>query len=241
MPARHHRTVDRITQILELVSSRPEGMTLTELTRALDAPKSSVLGFVNGLVATGYLEEIDRRYALGPGPYVLTLRANRGPAGTVTHGDLVALAEESGCSVLFGIRVGGSVVYVDHIGDSARLLYVAQSKRRRPLLETAAGKVLLAEMDDESLYRYLDEHPRRDLVDDYLNNLTSIRDTGIAINPRSPEQITGAIGCRARDRHGRVIGAVVLAAIADVTAQQEQLIELLIRTTNSWASRDTFV
>jgi DNA-binding IclR family transcriptional regulator len=241
VPARHHRTVDRVTQILELVSSRPEGMTLTELTRALDAPKSSILGFVNGLVATGYVEEIERRYTLGPGPYVLTLRANRGPAGTVTHGDLVALAEESGCSVLFGVRVGESVVYVDHIGDSARLLYVAQSRRRRPLLETAAGKVLLAEMDDESLYRYLDDHPRRDLVDDYLHNLANIRATGIAINPRSPESATGAIGCRVRDRHGRVIGAVVLAAIDDVAAHEEPLIKLLIDTTERWASRDTFV
>jgi DNA-binding IclR family transcriptional regulator len=233
--------VDRITQILELVSSKPEGMTLSELTRALDAPKSSVLGFVNGLVATGYVEETDRRYTLGPGPYVLTLRANRGPAGTITHSDLTALAEESGCSVLFGIRVGESVVYVDYVGESAGLLYVAQSRRRRPLLETAAGKVLLTELDDESLYRYLDEHPRRELVDDYLKKIKKIRQTGVAVNPRSPDQATGAIGARVRDRHGRVIGAVVLASIENVAAQEDALVELLIATTERWASRDIFV
>src|SRR4029078_8654229 len=42
IPARPHRTVDRVIQILETVSLSPRGVTLAELAVALDAAKSSV-------------------------------------------------------------------------------------------------------------------------------------------------------------------------------------------------------
>jgi DNA-binding IclR family transcriptional regulator len=74
-PARvpqNHRTVDRVTRILEQVVYNP-GMTFAELARALDAPKSSVHGFVQGLLANGWLYETNRRFYLGPAVYALTL------------------------------------------------------------------------------------------------------------------------------------------------------------------------
>ncbi len=42
MPARPHRTVDRVVQILDTVSLNPRGVTLAELATALEAAKSSV-------------------------------------------------------------------------------------------------------------------------------------------------------------------------------------------------------
>jgi IclR family transcriptional regulator, acetate operon repressor len=55
MPARPHRTVDRVIQILETVSLSPRGITLAELATALGAAKSSVQELTNGLLARGYL------------------------------------------------------------------------------------------------------------------------------------------------------------------------------------------
>ena len=46
----NHRTVDRVTRILEEVVYHP-GMTFAELVRALNAAKSSVHGFMRGLLA----------------------------------------------------------------------------------------------------------------------------------------------------------------------------------------------
>jgi hypothetical protein len=48
MPARPHRTVDRVIQIRETVSLRPRGVSLAELATALDAAKSSVQELTNG-------------------------------------------------------------------------------------------------------------------------------------------------------------------------------------------------
>ena len=77
MPARPHRTVDRVTGILETVSLNPRGVTLAELATALDAAKSSVQELTNGLLARGYLVQEDGRFHLGPGPFILAARANR--------------------------------------------------------------------------------------------------------------------------------------------------------------------
>ena len=61
MPARPHRTVDRVIEILETVSLSPRGVTLAELATALDAAKSSVQELTNGLWGAsrpaGYLIE----------------------------------------------------------------------------------------------------------------------------------------------------------------------------------------
>ena len=56
----NHRTVDRVTRILEEVVYSP-GMTFAELVRALDAPKSSVHGFIRGLLAKGSIAFISGR------------------------------------------------------------------------------------------------------------------------------------------------------------------------------------
>ena len=61
----NHRTVDRVTRILEEVVYHP-GITFAELVCALNAAKSSVHGFMRGLLAKGWLYEEQGRYYLGP-------------------------------------------------------------------------------------------------------------------------------------------------------------------------------
>src|SRR4029453_14580958 len=75
MPAHPHRTVDRVIGIVETVCLSPRGVTLAELAAALDAAKSSIQELTNGLLARGYLIEEDRRFSLGPGPFILAARA----------------------------------------------------------------------------------------------------------------------------------------------------------------------
>ena len=85
MPAHPHRTVDRVIGILETVSLSPRGLTLAELSTALDAAKSSIQELTNGLLARGYLTEEDRRFHLRPGPFILAARANKLAALSLDH------------------------------------------------------------------------------------------------------------------------------------------------------------
>ena len=181
----NHRTVDRVTQILEEVTYLP-GITFAELARALDAPKSSVHGFVRGLLATGWLYEIDKRFYLGPAIYGLTLASGQMQAGSVTQDDLRKLHELTGLSVFLGVQAGDHLIYVSVAGADEQARYTARTRLRRGLLDAAGGKVLLAEKSDAARDGYLrrqgpDEAGK---VSRFLAEFQDIKRTGIAINYR---------------------------------------------------------
>jgi DNA-binding IclR family transcriptional regulator len=185
MPARPHRTVDRVIEILETVSLSPRGVTLAELTAALNAAKSSVQELTNGLLARGYLIETERRFHLGPGPFILAARANKLAALSLDHQFVAELGKVLGCAVLIGVRVGDAIVFIDLVGEeSPSLTFVARTHARRPLYTSAAGKTLLANLPDEEMYRLLDLAGPKQAgeVRQFLTELPEIRSRRLAFN-----------------------------------------------------------
>jgi DNA-binding IclR family transcriptional regulator len=187
MPARPHRTVDRVVQILETVSLSPRGVTLSELAVALGAAKSSVQELTNGLLARGYLVvvEDERRFHLGPGPFILASRANKLAAASLDHQLVADVAKALGCTVLVGVRVGDAIVFVDHVGEeSPSLTFVARTQARRPLYTSAAGKTLLANVPDDEMNRLLDlaGPEQASEVRQFLAELPEIRSRRLAFN-----------------------------------------------------------
>jgi DNA-binding IclR family transcriptional regulator len=185
MPARPHRTVDRVMGILETVSLSPRGVTLAELAAALGAAKSSVQELTNGLLARGYLIEEERRFHLGPGPFLLAARANKLAALSLDHQLVIELSTALDCTILVGVRVGDSMIFTDYAGDdSPALTFVARSHARRPLYSSAAGKILLAFLPDDEMYRLLDLAGPEQAADvrQFLTELPDIRSRRLAFN-----------------------------------------------------------
>lgn len=184
MPLRHHRTVDRVTRIVEMVSRSPRGLTLTEITARLDAPKTSVHQLLNGLVATGYVIEIDRRFSLGPAPFLLTLTGNRVAAQEIDHDLFVRLQQQLHCSIAVGVQVGDTLIYVDHVGDDPALEFATRNYSRRQLYATASGKIVLANLPIKEMNELLLSAPHREEhnVEIFLRELPAIRQSGLAYN-----------------------------------------------------------
>ena len=150
----NHRTIDRVTRILEEVVYNP-GMTFAELVRALDAAKSSVHGFISGLLANGWLYQEQHRFYLGPAVYGLTMASGHIRAGLVTHEDLVALEQETGVAAFLGVQAGDHLIYIAEAGSDHVAGFEARSNIRRTLLITAGGKALLAERSEAERESYL--------------------------------------------------------------------------------------
>jgi DNA-binding IclR family transcriptional regulator len=233
-----HRTVDRVTRILEEVVYNP-GMTFAELARALDAAKSSVHGFISGLLAKGWLYEVDHRFYLGPAVYGLTLASGQIRAGMVTHADLVALHEATGLAVFLGVQAGDHLIYIAEAGSDAVAGFEARSNIRRTLLVTAGGKALLAERPDAEREAYLRRRSAEDpnLVEIFLDEYEEIKRTRIATNVR----LGGtrfAIGTTVHNQAGEAVAAItILGPTADVQPRLKKLTQLLIRHVDSWSAR----
>lgn len=60
-----NRTILRANQILQLVSSYPDGLTLSEIVNELKMPKASAHDIIKTLCATQMLRETGKRYAIG--------------------------------------------------------------------------------------------------------------------------------------------------------------------------------
>jgi DNA-binding IclR family transcriptional regulator len=210
VPPRHHRTVDRVTAILELVAPVRQGLTLAALAERLNAPKSSVHELVNGLVATGYLIEHEHRYGLGPAPFILTLNGNRSAARGIDKDLLPRIHQAVGCSVLIGIQVGRSLVYVDQLGDEPALEFAARNHSRRSLYGTASGQAILAGLPvremDELLHAATSAEQGE--VRRFLAVLPEIRATGLAYNPGLTVPDVYSVATALRGPEGALVGAV---------------------------------
>jgi DNA-binding IclR family transcriptional regulator len=234
----NHRTVDRVTRILEEVVYRP-GMTFGDLSRAVDAPKSSVHGFVSGLLAQGWLHEADGRFYLGPAVYGLTLAGGHIRAGAVTHADLEALQAEAKTAVFLGVQAGENLIYIAEIGSDPVIGFDARSNIRRVLLATAGGKAQLAARPEVEREAYLRRRPpdQVELVQSFLEELPQIQASRIATNLRQQGR-RFAIATVFPNQSGDAVASVTLVgAAADMQPRELELRGLLLRHVDSWQER----
>jgi DNA-binding IclR family transcriptional regulator len=238
-PSPHnHRTIDRVTRILEEVVYNP-GMRFAEIVRALGAAKSSVHGFIRGLLEKGWLYEERHQFYLGPAVYALTLASGQIRAGLVTHADLLALREKTGLAVFLGVQAGDHLIYVAEAGSDAVADFEARSNIRRPLLQTAGGKALLAERPDSEREAYLRRarSEEADAVDSFLEEYEQIRSTRIATNTRR-RGTRFAIATTVHNVSGKAVSSVTLVGpAAEMRPKLKKLSKLLLRHVDSWSQR----
>lgn len=235
VPPRHHRTVDRVHEILEHVAREQDGLSLQVLATVMGVPKSSLQSLVYGMVATGLLVESSKRYFLGPALFVLTLSVTPFSADFLSPRDVERMSEKVGLSLSLAIQMGDSYVSIMHAGDHPTMEYVTLSHRRRPLLNTATGKTILANMDPVEMHHHLVVASRVDqvAVDEFLGELQAIRESGLAFNYNRSIPGVYAVATGVYEPNGRF--AAALCAIGDADCEHRlddigrQLQEELVR------------
>ena len=236
----NHRTVDRVTQILEEVVYHP-GMTFAELVRALGAAKSSIHGFIRGLVAKGWLYEDQHRFYLGPAVYALTLASGQIRAGMVTNEDLDALHKDTGVTVFLGVQAGDHLIYIGESGSDDAVSFEARSNIRRTLLVTAGGKALLAALPQQERESYLRRRNAEEahLVDTFFAEYDQIKKTRIATN-LVRGGVRFGIATTVYNRAGAPVATVTLVGPpSELQPRVNKLSKVLIKHVDSWAQRIT--
>jgi DNA-binding IclR family transcriptional regulator len=233
---RRHRTVDRVTRILEEVVYNP-GMTFAELVRALGAAKSSVHGFISGLVANGWLYEEQHRFFLGPAVYGLTLASGHIRAGLVTNEDLAALVDKTGVAAFLGVQAGDHLIYIAEAGSDHIAGFEARTNIRRTLLMTAGGKALLAAQSEAERESYLRRRgaEEKELVDRFLEEFEQIRKTRVATNARRGRL---GIATTVRNRAGVAVASLTLVGpAAEISPRVKKLSRILLEHVEAWSRR----
>lgn len=230
-----HRTVDRITQIIEEVVYRP-GLSFKELVSALRAPKSTIHGFIQGLLARGWLYEEGSKFYLGPAAYGLTLAGGQIKASMITEDDLKELSWKTGAAVYMGILAGDHLIYVAEAGSDHVEGFAARTNIRRCLLKTAGGKALLADKSASERIAYLrrqEQDPQ--LVEQFLNELETIQDSRIATNRLDTRF---ALATTLHNAVGEAVASITIVGPASkLENRTNELSEVLLQVTDSWSHR----
>lgn len=219
------RSVTRVIQILEALCVSPSPVSLAQLSRVLDAPKSSIAALLRGLAEARFVVVAEGAYRLGPSAFGLgsaLLEARR----LLQSSDLVRegmrqLVSRSGETVLFAVRDadGETMIYVDVIESRNAVRFAVSVGDRRPLYCTAGGRVLLASMPEDDLRIYLHRLKPQQLTGKTEINKRQLAETIATARARGVAQtvdqatdgVTGTASA-IRDATGTVIGALIVAA-----------------------------
>lgn len=139
--------VDRALSILTAIEAEPEPPTLSELSRATNLYKSTILRLLETLQAHGYVTRIhETRYALGPAVYRLGVAyEQRNPLKDHILPELARLVEAGTESPSFHVRQNAeSRVCLFRLDSNHATLDRVHVGDLLPLDRGAAGKVILA-------------------------------------------------------------------------------------------------
>lgn len=144
--------LDKIIDIIEVVSLYPAGLSLGMLSAETGINKSTVFRIANALVDHGYFErEESGKYRLTMRIYEIGLRVFGGvDLNEIMHPYLQKLANCSGECVHFGYVSGTDVIYLDKVDPSNSYFRISTKiGYRNPVYVTGMGKIVAAHMSEE--------------------------------------------------------------------------------------------
>jgi DNA-binding IclR family transcriptional regulator len=138
--------VDRALRVLDALSSRGSGMTLSEVAAVAGVPKSSLHRTLAALRRRGFAAQRgDGRYLLGPDLLRIAFDFHeRMDVRVLMRPTLDALRDEVHETLHLGVLDGADVVYVDKVEPSGPIALTSKIGGRNPAHATAVGKALLA-------------------------------------------------------------------------------------------------
>ena len=197
-------------------------MGLAELSLAVGAPKSSLLGILRSLVRLGYLAHAHGLYRLGPRSFRLAadmLAVRRFPSLVrPVLQDLHTQTEETVFLVQLD-DVARRVTYVEGIDSPNPVRYTVPTGTTRPLYVSAGGLMLLAFQDPGFIDTYLRAVPLDPLTPRTITDVAKLRQRlqtirregfGVSIG----ETVPGAAGIAAPifNADGSVTAGLLIAA-----------------------------
>lgn len=156
----------RAVQVLDVLRVQGAGLSIREVAREVDLPKSTVQRLLRELVSTDMAaqDEATRRYRLGPRTLALgTAYQRRLDVRTVAYPYMSRLSDELGETVGLSVALGDELMHLDQVESGSRLRVTFEVGRPLPLWSGAPSRVLMADMTDDEVRRIATDRRHRDV------------------------------------------------------------------------------
>lgn len=211
--------VDNVLRLLRLFETQ-KLLRVNEVSRQMQLSRSTVHRMLATLSHHGFVVQDAFSRGYGPGPALVDVGlavVNEMDIRQVAHSTLESLRAATNETVHLAVLRDLDVLYLDGL-ESERLVRAGQRiGQTLPAYATAAGKALLAEMDDnvvKALYpsatlpRVTVQSLRTRAA--LLRALAEVREVGYAVNHGESEDDVSGLAVAVKDRRGRSRAALVV-------------------------------
>lgn len=209
------QTARTMFEIVEFVKTR-QGTTITEAASELGYAKSTVHRHLSTLLDLGYVVEEADGFHIGLRFLDLGQQARTRREGyKLAKSKVDEIADTTGERVQFIVEEHGEAVYLYRsLGENA-IRTDPGIGRRIPLHATAAGKAILAHIEEERRFEIIEQTEFDPITDntitgpeELIDELEQIRERGYSFNCQENLDGLHAIGAAVSDPDSRVLGAL---------------------------------
>lgn len=223
-PRSEAASLQRGLAVLELLSERSDGATLSDLSEKLELPAASVLRIARTLVDLGYLsrEEGSRRFFLTN--RFLRLGQPQGAARSLTECALPSMRsvrQATGETTQLCCLVDVEMVVIEQLLAVHPFKYSADLGARCPCYSCAPGKAIAAFLPEDECERLLDRLRYKRFTPTTIGSkremrqeLARVREAGYALDRAEGMLGIHCVAAPIFDRHGTAVAALTIAAPA---------------------------
>lgn len=199
--------VAKAVQVLKACQALGSGLSLGDIARHVDLPRSTVQRIVHTLVQEGFLTTDGKARSIALGPELLAMGANVS-ANVVekVHPLLKQIALETGETVDLARFNRDHMVFINQVPGAHRLRAISAVGDSFPLHCTANGKAVLAQLADGMVRQYLKQPHHRYTAHtltkpvDLSREIEKIKKLGIAHDMEEHTVGICAVGAAVRDK-----------------------------------------
>ena len=231
------QVIARAAALLRALEHQPDGMSLGELAKAIDLPRSTVQRIVDALDNEGFVIAASAVSGVRLGPALLALAAaTRFHIAEAARQTLEALAKECGETVDLSIADQDKAVFIDQVSGTHRLTAVSAIGVSFPLHSSANGKAVLAAMVDADIAKLRKRLRLAAFTPHTITNwdrlereIETIRRTGLAFDREENSIGICAVAMAIRSPSGEIAAISVPAPAQRFLANEAKLAATLLK------------
>ena len=221
-----NKSAEKTLKILELIAKYPEGITLSEIYKALDMPKASVYDILQALYkedAIYYKDPRQKNYVIGSKVFAIG-QAYTKNSNFINFASpfLRKFADKYGVTVFACKRLGDKLVFIYKYESINTKIQTTDVGLQQPLYENIAGRTLLAFASPERQEELLSSILRNDFggikniyYEELLNDIANIKELGYGLDDGKTLSYMYSLAVPVFNHEGKASGAILFSRVID--------------------------
>lgn len=205
------QVIKRASKILRSLENESQGLSLAEIAKKVELPRSTVQRIVAALAEEQLVISASPNSHVKLGPALIRLAsATNIDINFIVKPHIEKLSASIGETIDLSIKQGNSAVFIDQVPGTHRVRAVSAIGDRFSLHSSACGKALLAMTNPKKVEKYLqtslDKHTDNTITDaqELRKTLQEVRENGYSLDEEENTEGVCALGTYFEDALGRI-------------------------------------